>query len=62
MNIRKQDTWTTRRLLGLGERLAAGYDFNCDRNATQRRDSWTADKLITMSQGFAQAFGADLDK
>ncbi|MGP1386314.1 MAG: hypothetical protein ACTS2F_22330 [Thainema sp.] len=62
MNTRKKDTWTTRRLLGLGERLAAGYGFNCDRNEAQRRDSWTAEKLINMSHDFAQAYGADLDK
>lgn len=62
MNTRKQNTWTTRRLLGLGQRLAAGYGFNCDRNQAQRQDTWTTDKLIQMSNGFAQAYGADVDK
>lgn len=62
MNTRKHDTWTTRRLLGLGQRLAAGYGFNCDRNSAQRQDSWTPEKLINMSNGFAQVYGAELDK
>lgn len=62
MNTRKQNTWTTQRLLGFGQRLAAGYGFNCDRNQAQRQDTWTADKLIKMSHDFAQAYGTNIEK
>lgn len=62
MSTRKQDIWTTRRLLGLSQNLSAGYGLSIKPNEAQRQDAWTTDKLIKMSNGFAQAYGADIDQ